>query len=108
VPLGKVGRVQPVVRRNNADAKTQPLTQLHYGEAHDEEIKGRPGNILGSPSDPQDLAEGATGDSEQSTANPIEVRSLLPTPAEEDLIDGGTRTWSSSPLSSRSDFGQVI
>jgi hypothetical protein len=42
-----------------------------------------PGNTLGSPSDPQDLAEkeGATGDREQSTANPIEVLSLLPTPA---------------------------
>jgi hypothetical protein len=51
--------------------------------------------------------EGATGDSEQSTANPIEVRSLLPTPAEEALIEGGTRTRSSSPPSSRSDFGPL-
>ncbi len=66
-----------------------------------------PGNTLGSPSDPQDLAgkEGAAEDGEQSTVNPIEVRSLLPTPAEEDLIDEGTRTRSSSPPSSRSDFG---
>ena len=66
-----------------------------------------PGSTLGSPSDPQDLEvrEGATGEGEQSTASPIDARSLLPTPADEALADGGTRTRSSSPPSSRSDFG---
>ena len=49
--------------------------------------------------------EGATGESEQSSASPIDARSLLPTPAAEALADGGTRTRSSSPPSSRSDFG---
>jgi len=53
MPLGKVGRVQSAVRRNNADAKTQPLTQLYYGEAHDEEIKGRPETLLGRPRIPK-------------------------------------------------------
>ena len=51
--------------------------------------------------------EGAAEDGEQSTVNPNEVRSLLLTPAEEDLIDEGTRTRSSSPPSSRSDFGPL-
>ncbi len=62
---------------------------------------------FGSPSDPQVLAEkeGAAEDGEQSTVNPNEVCSLLLTPAEEDLIDEGTRLLSSSPPSSRSDFG---
>jgi ribonuclease HI len=66
-----------------------------------------PGSTLGSPSDPQVLAEkeGAAEDGKQSTANPNEVRSFLFTPTEEDLIDEGTRTRSSSPPSSRSDLG---
>ena len=39
------------------------------------------------------------------SASPIEVPSLSPTPADEALAEGGTRTRSSSPSSSRSDFG---
>jgi hypothetical protein len=64
------------------------------------------GSTLGSPSDPQDLGvrEGAIGEGGQSTASPIDKRSLLPTPADEALADGGTQTRSSSPSSSRSDF----
>jgi len=40
--------------------------------------------------------------------SPIDARSLLPSPADEALADGGTRTRSSSPSSSRSDFGPFI
>jgi hypothetical protein len=89
-------------RRKDSTSDVAPLRRSTRRRDH-----RAPGNNLGSPSDPQDLEEkeGATGEREQSTANPIEVRSLLPTPAEEALIDGGTRTRSSSPPSSRSDFG---
>ena len=68
-------------------------------------------DTVGSPSDPQDLEvrEGSTWVGGQSTAmSPIDARSLLPSPADEALADGGTRTRSSSPSSSRSDFGPFI
>jgi hypothetical protein len=65
------------------------------------------GSTHGSPSDPRNLGtrEGAIGEGGQSTASPSSARSLLPTPADEVQADGGTRTRSSSPSSSRSDFG---
>ena len=89
-------------RRKDSTSDVAPLRRSKRRRDH-----RAPGSTLGSPSDPQDLEvrEGATGEGEQSTASPIDARSLLPTPADEALADGGTRTRSSSPPSSRSDFG---
>ena len=70
------------------------------------------GSTHGSPWDPRDpgtregaIGEGAIGEGGHSTTSPSDAPSLLPTSADEVLAVGDTRTRSSSPSSSRSDFG---
>jgi hypothetical protein len=75
------------VRRNQDDKRTQPFQQLHYGEASERRDPWALGSTLGSPSDPQDLGvrKGVIGVGRQSTASPIDARSLSPIPADGSL-----------------------